>query len=167
MHRRFFIALMTLIILFISCILLYKYRSFIHSKITHYHLYHELKYIFFAQKYAKGNVNMKYYYDKEAWGKSVDSNLPVEWWFRPSHLGVFCSTGLVDDVDNDGKPEVYVCGGSKYIYCLDGKTGKLSWKFTLPFAHVGALAAILEDVNNDGMKELIVGSHTDLPLRVY
>jgi len=168
MLKRKIIAISSVIILVLCAGLVYKFRFNIQSRLTHYHLYHEIKRKLLPfSKYAQGNMNMKYYYNPEESGSNTNSKLSPKWWFRPSHMGTFFSPGLVDDADNDGQTEVYIYGGSNHIYCLDGKSGELIWRFTLPFGRVGALAAILDDIDGDNNKELIVGSHTDLPIRVY
>jgi len=168
MHKRKIIVVIAGVVLALCAGLAYKYRYAIQGRLTHHHIYHEVKRKLLPfSKYARGNINFKYYYNPEESGRNTDTELSPKWWFRPSHMGTFSSPGLVDDADSDGKPEVYIYGGSKHIYALDGQSGDLIWKFTLPFGRVGALAAILEDIDGDQSKELIVGSHTDLPLRIY
>lgn len=132
------------------------FRNFIHNKITHYHLYHLLKHKLFSYKrYDRGNESMKFYYNREAWGSASSP----KWWFRPIHLGSFNTLGLFDN------NRIYLWTGSQYVYCLDAKTGKQIWRFSLP---IGKSAyGILEDVNNDGIKELLIGTTMDLPIRVY
>lgn len=167
-YKIIIINLCILLLFVFSILLMYKYRFSVHRALSQYHLYHELKRgLFFYIKHPDENRGMKYYYNEEVFGRNKSQEVGLKWWFRPSHVGTFSAPGLVDDTDHDGRPEVFMYGGSKNIYCLDGGTGELIWRFELPFGRVGALAATLEDANDDGANELIVGSHTHLPIRVY
>jgi outer membrane protein assembly factor BamB len=94
-------------------------------------------------------------------------NIAVSWAFRPEYSVGFYPVPVVDDTDNDGKPEVYIGSYSRCIYSLDGKTGNSLWKWKLPFGVVGGRVVDLVDLDNDGKKEVVFGTHTTLPIRVY
>jgi outer membrane protein assembly factor BamB len=98
---------------------------------------------------------------------TATNNMSASWAFRPEYSVGFYPIPVVDDTDNDGKPEVYIGSYSRCIYALDGKTGNNLWKWKLPFGVVGGRVVDLVDLDNDGKKEVILGTHTTLPIRVY
>ena len=162
--KKFLIIFLSLLL--IGGIFVYKFRTYLHGILVHCHQYHELKYRLFPDKYDMGTTTTRFYYEEERLGNG-ESELFPKWWFRSSSAIEVFGHGLVCDNDNDGIPEVYIAEGSKYIYCIDGVSGKIIWKFTLPLGVAGTLVALLEDVDNDGTKELIIGTICPLPIRVY
>jgi hypothetical protein len=93
--------------------------------------------------------------------------LEPRWAFRVSHAVPTYAVPVVDDTDGDGVPEVYVGSYSKNVSVLDGRTGKRLWQWELPFGVIGGAATLLVDLDRDGEKEVILGSHWSLPIRVY
>jgi len=91
----------------------------------------------------------------------------VTWAFRPSHAVPTYPIPVVGDINHDGSPEVFIGSYSKAITVLDGKSGKILWQWHLPFGVVGGRVMALADVDKDGEQELLVGSHTSLPIRIY
>jgi len=83
--------------------------------------------------------------------------LDLKWKYLSDGAVVFVH---VDDLDNDGFKEVIAAasketmiGGSGWIYVFD-REGNMTWKYDLP----GPISSILiDDLNNDGKKEIIVG----------
>jgi hypothetical protein len=100
----------------------------------------------------------------------------LKWYFKPEARIFHDDTGarisyypeaIVDDVDGDGNPEVFIASYTKKAYCLDGKTGKVLWSYKLPFGITAGVTTQLIDTDGDGRKELIFGTHAPLPIRVY
>jgi outer membrane protein assembly factor BamB len=89
------------------------------------------------------------------------------WAFRPSHAVPTYPIPVTGDIDQDGKPEVYIGSYSKELYALDGKTGNTLWEWQLPFGVIGGRVVELGDLDGDGTEEIIIGSNTSLPIRVY
>ncbi len=142
---------------------------------TNFLLYHELRVLLL------GDRTDAYQYTQEKFAdlhSKQDSKLfGLKWYFRPEARFFHDDTGarvnpyypeaIVDDADLDGNAEVYIASYSKKVYCLDGKTGKGLWEYKLPFGITAGVSAQLIDVDNDGVKELIFGTHAPLPIRIY
>lgn len=89
------------------------------------------------------------------------------WAFRPSHAAPTYPVPVVEDTDGDGVPEVYIGSYSKQLYVRDGRDGHRLWDWTLPFGVIGGAAVALVDLDADGHKDVIFGTHWSLPIRVY
>ncbi len=65
---------------------------------------------------------------------------------------------VVADADRDDTPEVYMLmnGATSAVYCLDGPTGKLRWRFPIPAKCYCAL--LVADINGDGYGEILAGT---------
>ena len=87
--------------------------------------------------------------------------LDLKWKYLSDGAVVFVH---VDDLDNDGFKEVIAAasketmiGGSGWIYVFD-REGNMTWKLTGKYDLPGPISSILiDDLNNDGKKEIIVG----------
>lgn len=91
----------------------------------------------------------------------------LKWRFRPSHAVPTYPIPPIDDTNGDGIPEVYIASYSRGVYALDGRTGKTLWTWKLPFGVVGGRALTLVNLENQGKKALLIGTHTTIPIRVY
>lgn len=89
------------------------------------------------------------------------------WAFRPSHAVPTYPIPVVGDVDKNGNPEIYIGSYSKEVTALDGRSHNILWQWKLPFGVIGGRAMLLSDLDGDGHEELLVGSHTTLPIRLY
>ena len=89
------------------------------------------------------------------------------WAFRPSHAVPTYPIPLVGDADKDGVPEIYIGSNTREVTTINGKNHSILWQWKLPFGIVGARVMALSDLDNDGKEELLVGSHTSLPIRLY
>jgi outer membrane protein assembly factor BamB len=97
-----------------------------------------------------------------------DSNFFREKWrFRSISTSLNNGKALVDDVDNDGLPEVFIGSGSTKVYGLNGNTGEKNWEYVLPFGITSTLAYVLADLDDDGMNEFVFGSTISHPIRIY
>jgi len=71
----------------------------------------------------------------------------------------------VKDVDKDGKMEIFFGSWDEYFYCLE-PDGTLKWKKLLdgPFETGGCA---VEDIDGDGIDEVVVGNAGGPPFRIY
>jgi hypothetical protein len=80
-----------------------------------------------------------------------------------NHITLTNTPLVLGDVDNDNEIEVVSTEDYwpyKIIIIINGKTGQLEWSCNLPtFLHYGKSVPVIEDINNDGIKE-IVYSHS-------
>jgi hypothetical protein len=74
---------------------------------------------------------------------------------------------LVDDIEKDGIPDVFMSSGSSKVYRLNGITGEVVWEYVLPFGIASTFANFLADLDGDDRKEFIFGSSLSHPIRVY
>ena len=86
------------------------------------------------------------------WSYDTYGNLPSGWIY---------SICPIEDLNDDGKPEVLFGAGSDAdaAFCVDGTNGNLIWKFSANDA-VFAVAEI-EDVNEDGKNDALIGAGDD------
>lgn len=96
-----------------------------------------------------------------------DSDFRPTWGFRPSHAVPCYPMPVIADVDKDGSPEVFIGSYSKEITVINGRNKSLQWNWSLPFGVLGGRSIFLQDINNDGKEELILGTSTSLPVRIY
>jgi outer membrane protein assembly factor BamB len=89
-----------------------------------------------------------------------------KWKFRATSTSQNNGRAPVDDIDNDGTPDVFIGSGSSKVYRLNGKTGEIVWEYVLPFGITSTLAYFLADLDNDGMKEFIFGNSISHLIRV-
>lgn len=68
----------------------------------------------------------------------------------------------VADVDNDGQLEVIVTNHWGDVYCIDGATGGLEWKYTDPDALDTEQGPVVADVDADGKLEVVVADRAVL-----
>jgi len=90
-----------------------------------------------------------------------------KWKFRAASISENNGKALVEDVDKDGIPDVFIASGSTKVYRLNGVNGERVWDYSLSHGVTSTLAYTLADVDNDGMKEIIFGSALSHPIRVY
>jgi hypothetical protein len=90
-----------------------------------------------------------------------------KWKFRAESISENNGQALVEDVDKDGIPDVFLGSGQTKVYRLNGLNGETVWEYTLPFGLTSTIAYILVDLDNDGMKEFVFGSTVSHPIRVY
>ena len=138
-----------------------------------YHWYHLLKLQIFGDV-ASQSIVTKYeigFVPAEHVAFSAEESnqgFGPSWAFRPAHYGVpTYGVPIVDDTDLDGVPEVYVGSYTPELSVLDGRDGSLLWDWSLPFGVIGGRAISVADVDDDGEKDVVVGSHWTLPIRVY
>ena len=81
-----------------------------------------------------------------------------KWKFRTSSNSENTGSPLVDDIDKDGIPDVFMSSGSSKVYRLNGVTGEVVWEYALPFGIASTLANFLADLDGDDKKELVFGS---------
>jgi outer membrane protein assembly factor BamB len=89
-----------------------------------------------------------------------------KWKFRSTSTAQNNGKALVDEIDKDGTPDVFIGSGSTKVYRLNGKTGEIVWEYALPFGIVSTLSYFIADLDNDGMKEFIFGNSISHPIRV-
>jgi hypothetical protein len=98
---------------------------------------------------------------------NTDTSFGITWAFRPSHALPTNPIPVVTDADKDGNPEIYIGSYTKEVTVLDGKERKILWQWHLPFGVIGARVLALTDLDGDDKEELLIGSHTSLPIRLY
>jgi len=164
--KRVYILLVLLVGCFVGGKYFYDHR-------TEFHFYHLMLLKFrgdVALKRTSAQYHTKFIPEKYVSFRKENTakkNLYPTWAFRLSHSVPTYAMPAIDDTDNDGIPEVYVGSYSKKLYVLDGRTGQLLWDWQLPFGVIGGRSVIVSDLDNDSKKEVIFGSHTSLPIRVY
>jgi hypothetical protein len=89
-----------------------------------------------------------------------------KWKFRSTSIAQNTGKASVDDIDKDGTADVFIGSGSSKVYRLNGKTGEIVWEHVLPFWIVSTLAYFLADLDNDGIREFILGNTISHPIRV-
>jgi outer membrane protein assembly factor BamB len=90
-----------------------------------------------------------------------------KWAFRLSHAVPTYPVPVVDDTDGDGVPEVFLASFSRELIVVDGRDGTELWRWSVPFGIIGAVAVAVADLDFDGAKEVVLGTHWSLPIRVY
>lgn len=165
--KKIILGIMLLLFLCVFLYLLYAYR-------TYFLTYHALRVSLFGdetKKYNYSKEDYKFYSDKkDSW------QFGKKWRFTPAsriieaddmRRNCYYPEPIVNDVDKDGVPEVFITSYSRKVYCLNGQNGELIWEYELPYGITGGVTAQLIDVDNDGMDELVFGTHAPLPIRVY
>jgi len=65
----------------------------------------------------------------------------------------------ISDIDNDGAEEVITANGNGTLFVLDGRTHRLKYRRDGLASFLGAYNSIVvEDIDRNGRKEVIVGS---------
>jgi len=80
-------------------------------------------------------------------------------------------TIFLEDINNDGNSEIILLArqpvsyvGVTKIFILNSSNGELIWKYTYP---TWINSATVEDINNDGFKEIIVTGHYTAPITIF
>ncbi|HMC64958.1 MAG TPA: CRTAC1 family protein, partial [Gemmataceae bacterium] len=77
-------------------------------------------------------------------------------------------TAVVADIDNDGLPDIYFCGGTGRLYHNLGKMRFEDWtKKVPPNKHQRSLAAAFGDLDGDGHVDLYVTNYEDWKDNTY
>jgi outer membrane protein assembly factor BamB len=90
-----------------------------------------------------------------------------KWKFRTTSISENYGRPLVDDIDKDGIPDVFMSSGSSKVYRLNGLTGEVVWEYALPFGLASTYANFLADLDGDDRKEFVFGTSLAHPIRVY
>jgi outer membrane protein assembly factor BamB len=90
-----------------------------------------------------------------------------KWKFRGVSTSQNTGIPLVEDVDKDGIPDVFIGSETTRIYRLNGITGEKVWEYILPFGVASNISYFLADLDDDGMKEYVFGTTMSSPLRLY
>jgi hypothetical protein len=76
----------------------------------------------------------------------------------------------IDDLDNDGKQEIIVFYTLSHSYvsstiiCIMNSDGQILWNYEYP-TWINSYA--IEDLNNDGYKEILISGHHTAPITVF
>src|SRR5262249_30177006 len=77
-------------------------------------------------------------------------------------------TAVIADIDNDGLPDIYFCGGTGKLYHNLGKMRFEDWtKKVPPNKHQRSLAAAFGDLDGDGYVDLYVTNYEDWKDNTY
>ena len=105
---------------------------------------------------------------------ALDGNSGNLLWSTPSINDIF-SSATFNDINGDSIPEIYIGGREAQFYCINGLDGTIVWQFFSPPNLINNTdsgyynfysSQILDDVNNDGVKDVLVangGDHSLLP----
>ena len=95
-------------------------------------------------------------------------------WSVPTVNDIFTSS-VFNDINGDSIPDIYIGGRDAQFYCINGLDGSIIWQFLAPPNLINNSDSgyynfyspqLLEDVNNDGVKDILVsngGNHSLLP----
>jgi outer membrane protein assembly factor BamB len=80
---------------------------------------------------------------------------------QPQSGWVYAMDDLGSDLTGDGVPEIVICCGSynDRVYCLNGATGAQVWTFNAQDASFDIRSC--QDINNDGIRDVVVGLGDD------
>jgi hypothetical protein len=132
--------------------------------------YHELRTNLFGDP-QKDQLKLKLIHQESSinfpTNEKITNHFREKWKFRATGISENTGHALVEDVDKDGIPDVFIGSGSITVYRLNGINGEPVWKYALPFGLTSTLGYLLADLDNDGMKEFIFGNTLSHPIRVY
>jgi outer membrane protein assembly factor BamB len=75
-----------------------------------------------------------------------------KWKFRTTSNFENIGPPLVDNIDKDGIPDVFMGSGSSKVYRLNGVTGEVVWEYALPFGIASTFTNFLADLDGDDRK---------------
>lgn len=84
-------------------------------------------------------------------------------WSRQVNGSVW-NLDFVSDITGDGVAEIVPALWTGTLYCLSGSTGAVAWSVAAPNQQ---RVAALDDVNGDGLRDVLVGLNTTAGIRCY
>ncbi|MHA1303003.1 MAG: hypothetical protein ACTSPI_04800 [Candidatus Heimdallarchaeaceae archaeon] len=95
---------------------------------------------------------------------ALNMSLDLIWSENVYHSTLTGSKVYVDDVDGDGSSEFYVVGNGVYLYDLEGGNRTKLWG---TYNRYIPYDAVIYDVNNDGIKDVIVSQGLSYGITAY
>ncbi len=90
--------------------------------------------------------------------KGAMATEPVVKWRLATNAWVEWQFSAVADCDGDGMPEVLAMSYDRYLYCLDGTTGTVKWRYYVYSSQLSSSPAIAQ-LDLDPQKEVVVGGY--------